>query len=143
MICRDESLNADAKAKAKSMKYLISRKKTEPRYNAALLLLTLLRNKGLWHSLGLIDFLFQIIPFSTNFIFERHFLVLLASLNDCRGDFFNPRNVENRILRFVFRIQRLRNPHCRRLKIFIYRQKIFTGPGINRLLVVSCMGGRG
>ncbi|AJB30785.1 hypothetical protein P244_0824 [Klebsiella pneumoniae HK787] len=27
MICRDESLNADAKAKAKSMKYLISRKK--------------------------------------------------------------------------------------------------------------------
>lgn len=49
MICRDESLNADAKAKAKakSMKYLISRKKTEPRYNAALLPLTLLRNNGI------------------------------------------------------------------------------------------------
>lgn len=66
MICRDESLNADAKAKAKakakSMKYLISRKKTEPRYNAALLLLTLLRNKGLWHSPGINRFPFSDYP---------------------------------------------------------------------------------
>ena len=60
MICRDESLNADAKAK--SMKYLLSRKKTEPRYNAALLLLTLLRNKGLWHSPGINRFPFSEYP---------------------------------------------------------------------------------